>query len=48
MIKAFILIMNQTLTIRKSEEEGQQKCHSLGAAEYLVPALRVACTLLHK
>jgi hypothetical protein len=36
---AFVVTLNQTLTFRKSGEEGRQKCYSLGAAEYFAPAL---------
>jgi hypothetical protein len=42
----FVVILNQTLTFRKSGEEGRQKCYSLGAAEYLAPALIIGAVLL--
>jgi hypothetical protein len=36
---AFVVLLNQTLTFRKSGEEGRQKFYPLGAAKYLAPAL---------
>jgi hypothetical protein len=36
---AFVVILNQSLTFRKSWEEGRKKCYLLGGAEYLASAL---------
>jgi hypothetical protein len=38
-VQAFVVILNQIFTFMKSGEEGRQKYYSLGAAEYLAPAL---------